>query len=405
MTGSGVVEKGAVGIDGERVIYAGPASGASRDPREICQPVEGWITPGLIDLHIHGAGGRDLMEGTVEAVRAVAGTLAAHGTTGFLATSVVCRRDEENRHLEAAAELFSQATEGAEVLGIHVEGPYVNPARAGLIRRERIWPPDRTDLQRILRLSRNRLKMMTLAPELPKALELIPALEDAGAIGSMGHTEASFEQAKTGFSRGVRHVTHLYNAMRGLHHREPGALGAVLTDHRVTAQLITDGVHVHPEVLRWTTKVLSADALVLITDALPSAGLPDGIYAYDGRSYESKNGSAWHHEGPDHDDRQVAAKRSKEMAALPLSADHRLFGTTILLDEMVRRAVRLAGVSFPEAVRMASANPARTLGLEKEIGSLEKGCRADLVLWDSGYRVTETIMRGKTVWKRTESNA
>jgi N-acetylglucosamine-6-phosphate deacetylase len=313
------------------------------------------------------------MEGTPEAICAVSRTLAAHGTTSYLATSVVCRGEGANRHLEVAAEGCEESGYGAQILGIHLEGPYVNPARGGLIRSDRIWPPDREDLGRLLKITRGFLRMMTLAPELPGALDLLPVLKEAGAVGSLGHTEASFKQARAGLSRGIRHVTHLYNAMRGLHHREPGALGAVLMDHAVTAQLIADGVHVHPELLRWTAQLFSPEALVLITDALPSAGLPDGTYSYDGRPYESRSGSAWHH-GDQWD---------------------QLFGTTLLLDEMVRRAVRFMGVTFPSAVVMATLNPARTLGLESQIGSLVPSRQADLVLWGEDLQVLETWIRGK----------
>ncbi len=368
------VPDGAVGIEGERISYVGPASEAPRNPRDPVRSVAGWITPGLIDLHLHGAGGWDLMAGTADAVKEVSRTLIRHGTTAYLATSVVRRDIGSNRHLEIAAELTGRCEGCAEVLGIHVEGPFVNPLRGGLIRSDRIWPPDRDDLEQILSVSRRKLRMMTLAPELPGGLSLLEPLEDAGAIGSLGHTEAGFEEARAGFRKGIRHVTHLYNAMRGLHHREPGALGAVLMDHGVTAQLIADGVHVHPELLRWTASVLSPEALVLITDALPAAGLADGLYEYDGRSYRSENGSAWYQE------------------------ERHLFGTTLLLDGMVRLAMEHMGIGFRQPIAMASINPARTLGLEKERGCLVPGRQADLVLWDDSLQPMETIIRGETVW-------
>lgn len=386
-----VVEQGAVGIEGERLVYAGPAAQAPRNPQEPSRTVTGWITPGLIDLHLHGAGGYDLMDGTPESVEQVSRTLVRHGTTGYLATSMV-RRDipANNRHLEIAAELTGKRDGGAELLGIHVEGPFVNPLRGGLIRPDRIWPPDRGDLEKILSVSRGKLRMMTMAPELPGGLELLALLEDSGAIGSLGHTEATFNEARAGFKQGIRHVTHLYNAMRGLHHREPGALGAVLMDHGVTAQLITDGVHVHPELLRWTAEVLSPDAIVLITDALPAAGLADGVYAYDGRNYHSENGSAWY--------------RVPNGSSVPgTDVRGQLFGTTCLLDELIRRAMQFMGVSFQQAIRMASLNPARTLGIEKRLGSLEAGCQADVVLWDDDYKVMQTIIRGQTVHPSTGS--
>ena len=383
VTPSEVVEYGAVGIEGESIVYAGPAADAPRNTQDPARTVDGWITPGLIDLHLHGAGGRDLMDGTAGSIEQVSRTLAKHGTTAYLATSMVKREiPSGNRHLEIAAELTGKRDGGAEVLGIHVEGPFVNPLRGGLIRPDRIWPPDRKDLEGILAVSRRKLRMMTMAPELQGGLDLLEPLEDAGAVGSLGHTEASFDEARAGFRKGIRHVTHLYNAMRGLHHREPGALGAVLTDHGVTAQLIADGAHVHPELLRWTVQVLTPEAIVLITDALPAAGLPDGVYSYDGRPYHSENGSAWY--------------RVPKTRSVPgTDVRGQLFGTTCLLDEMVRRAIRFMGVSFQEAIAMASLNPARTLGLEKRLGSLEAGRQADLVIWDKDHNVVETIVRGQ----------
>ena len=380
-----VIEQGAVGVEGERILYVGPAEGAPRDPRDSCAAVDGWITPGMVDLHIHGAGGRDLMDGTAEAIRQVSRTLAQHGTTAYLATSMVRRDIPSNRHLEVAAELAGVSSDGAEVLGIHVEGPFVNPARGGLIRQDRIWPPDLGDLAKILAVAKGRLRMMTLAPELPGGMELLPRLADRGAIGSLGHTEATFEQTRAGFRGGVRHITHLYNAMRGLHHREPGALGAALMDHGVTVQLIADGVHVHPDLLRWTAQVLRPEQIALITDALPAAGLPDGVYAYDGRPYHSEDGTAWYRE----------ARSEKVPGGAWVEGKGQLFGTCLLLDEMVRRAMKWMGVTFPQAVSMATLNPARTLGLEKERGCLEPGRLADLTLWDEELRVTETILRGR----------
>lgn len=374
-----VFREGAVEIQDHSIGYVGPAAEAPRDPRDTVRRVEGWITPGLIDLHVHGAGGRDLMEGTPEAVAQVARTLAQHGTTSFLITSVVRQDLTDNRHLEVATEAASGDLQAAQILGIHLEGPFVNPHRNGLIRSDRIWPPNADDLEAILALSRGKLRMMTLAPELPGAMGLVTRLVDHGVVGSLGHTEATLQEARAGFHRGIRHVTHLYNAMRGLHHREPGALGAVLMDHGITAQLIADGIHVHPELLRWTKTVLSLEPLVLITDALPSAGLPDGRYAFDGRPYESINGTAW--------------SRGE-------GQDDRLFGTTLLLDELVRRAMGFMEVTFDEAIRMATLNPARTLGVQRRIGELAPGREANLALWDESFQVTETILRGRTIWSK-----
>lgn len=374
VTPAAVIPDGAVGVDGATIRYVGPSAGAPRDPRDPLVDVgASWITPGLIDVHCHGAGGRDVLEADPAALRAISRTLAAHGVTGFLATTVVRREAGGMRHLEVAAEVAAAGpADGARILGLHVEGPYVNVKRKGMIRPDRIWHPDPQDLQQLLATARGQLKMVTLAPEIAGALDLLPILRDHGAVASMGHTDATFAQARAGFDHGIRHVTHLFNAMRGFHHREPGALGAVLTDAGATVQLIADGIHVHPAVLAWTVRVLRPEAVVLITDALPAAGLPDGRYAYDGRPYDSRGGTAY---GP----------------------DGVLFGTTRLLDQMVRQAVRCCGVDFPTAIRMATWNPARAAQLTRDVGELAPGRQADLVVWSTDHQVQATMVAGQWV--------
>ena len=374
MTADAVIERGTVGIDGDTIRYAGPASNAPRDPRDpVVSCGSRWVTPGLVDLHCHGAGGGDVLAGTPEDLALMARTLARHGVTGFLATTVARREADGLRHLEVAAEAAGVGPgDGARILGIHIEGPYVNVKRRGMIRPERIWAPGGGDLERLFAAGKQQLKMLTIAPEIDGVPQLIPAIHDHGAVASMGHTDATFEQARTGFAGGIQHVTHLFNAMRELHHREPGALGAVLTDAGVTVQLIMDGTHVHPAVLDWTVKMLRPEAVSLITDALPSAGLPDGRYQYDGDTYESRQGTARAHDGT-------------------------LFGTTLLLDDMVRNAVQFCHVDFPTAVRMASANPARALRMSDHVGDLAPGRSADLVVWSEDLKIRATMVGGRWI--------
>jgi N-acetylglucosamine-6-phosphate deacetylase len=379
VTPSGLIESGAVGIEGGSIVYAGPVTGAPRNPADPVRSVEGFITPGLIDLHLHGAGGFNLMDPSPDSVRGVSQTLVKHGVTSYLATSVVHRDIAANRHLAIAGDLAGLESGGAEVLGIHVEGPFVNPMRGGMVNSNKIWAPNPDDLKKILSVAGGKMKMMTMAPELPGGLDLIARMKEAGVIPSLGHTEADFDQTRSGFKAGIRHVTHLYNAMKGLHHRQPGTLGAALMQHGITAQLIADGVHVHPELLGWTARVLSPQAIVLISDALPASGLAEGLYEYDSRPYHSENGSAWF----------------RPPGQTPI-----LFGTTLLLDGLIRRAVQFMDLPFETVVPMATLNPARTLGIEKERGTLEKGLQADLALWSNDLQVTETILRGKTVWKK-----
>jgi len=252
-----------------------------------------------------------------------------------------------------------------------------------MIHPTRVWPPEQKSLQELLKLMQGKLKMMTIAPELPGVLDLIKCLKERGVVASLGHTEATLEEARAGFAAGIQHVTHLYNAMRGLNHREPGALGAVLMDHAVTAQIIVDGVHVHPDLLRWTCQVLSPERLVLMTDGLPSAGLPQGEGEYEGKPYTVVDGAAWSQGGP---------------------AKGKLIGTTLGLAQMVARAMTFMGIDFPKAVAMASLYPARVLGLTQQVGSLAAGHKADLLLWSEDHQLQETLLGGKTVWQRKEVN-
>ncbi len=377
-------EQGAVGIEGDRIFYVGEAQTAPRSPQEPARTFNGWITPGMVDVHVHGGGGGSILEGTPEAVIQASRALVAHGVTSFLATTVTGEDLSRCRHLEVAAETAQRPPDdGAKILGIHVEGPYVNMARHNMIHPSRVWPPERKSFEGLLKLMQGKLKMMTIAPELPGALDLIQHLKENGVVASLGHTEATLEEARAGFAAGIQHVTHLYNAMQGLSHREPGALGAVLMDHAVTAQIIADGVHVHPDLLRWTCRVLSPERLVLMTDGLPSSGLPQGEGEYEGEPYTVVDGAAWSKGG---------------------AAKGKLIGTTLALDQMVVRAMRFMGVDFPQAVAMASLYPARALGMTHEVGSLAAGCKADLTLWSEDYQLQETLLSGRTVWQRKEAH-
>ncbi|MBI4313349.1 MAG: N-acetylglucosamine-6-phosphate deacetylase [Candidatus Omnitrophica bacterium] len=374
VTPHAVIAGGAVGMDGEKISYVGPAATAPRDPKDPCLDAgRNWVTPGLIDVHCHGAGGRDVLEADPAALHVISRTLAFHGVTSYLATTVVRKQQGGTRHLEVAAKIAAAGPQDcARILGIHIEGPYVNVKRKGMIRPDRIWSPDADDLKRLLTAAAGQLKMITMAPELPGAISLLPVMRDFGAVASMGHTDATFAQARAGFSAGIGHVTHLFNAMREFHHRAPGALGAVLSDSNVTAQLIMDGVHVHPSALSWTVRALRPESIVLITDALPSAGLPDGQYQYDGRPYTSKGGVA-------------------------TAPDGTLFGTTLTLDRMVANAMQFCGVDFPAAIRMATLNPARALKMTDRLGELAPGRWADLVIWNQDCKVESTFVAGKLI--------
>jgi N-acetylglucosamine-6-phosphate deacetylase len=263
------------------------------------------------------------------------------------------------------------------MLGIHLEGPFINPDRKGGIPEESIQKPNKKILDKIYTLSNNHLKMMTIAPELKNALPLIKDLVNHKIIASIGHTAASFDEAKRGFDTGISHTTHLFNQITPIHHRTPGATLASLLDDRITVQVIADGIHLDWEIIKLIYKLKGPDRIALITDAVRPAGLPDGIYYSQGHGRESivKNGKVTRPDGT-------------------------IAGSTLTMDRAVANAVNRAGIPFPEAVRMATLTPATILGLKTRIGSIAPNHDADLVILDTQYKVTQTIIKGSPLISR-----
>ncbi|MBE3596904.1 MAG: N-acetylglucosamine-6-phosphate deacetylase [Hydrogenibacillus sp.] len=344
--------------------------------------------PGMIDMHIHGAAGADVMDATPEALSQIARTLLAEGTTGFLATTISAPKEQLLRALRNIAaykrmraqksgtsDVESDATLGtpeAEILGIHLEGPYLSPARAGAQPREALRPPETAEFQALQAAADGLIRLVTTAPELPGALEWIAELAAHGVIVSLGHTDADYETARAAADRGARHVTHVFNAMRGLHHREPGMLGAALVDDRLTVELIADGVHVHPALYRLVHRAKGRDRLLLITDAMRAKRMPDGCYELGGQPVTVRCGRA-------------------------TLADGTLAGSVLTMNEGLKRLVQ-AGIPLVDAVRFASTNPARALGLDGHLGALLPGYRADVVLLAPDFQVLAVFRRGRPAY-------
>jgi N-acetylglucosamine-6-phosphate deacetylase len=340
-----------------------------------CINAEGLlVAPGLIDVHIHGAGGSDASEATEEAISTMARTLAHQGTTGFLAT-VFAPPSDEHPHLRALTAAVGKHG-GALLLGLHVEGPFLNPERRGGIPLNTIYPASDRAVEALLEACDGHLRMMTIAPELEGHLDAIRRLEQAGVITSFGHSDATYRQTLEAFDAGLRHVTHLYNAMRPLHHREPGPLVAIFEREDVTVQLIADGVHIAADLLPWTYSQLGPSRSVLITDGMHGTGLPDGQYMFNGREYEAREGVARYLDGT-------------------------LIGTTLGLAEVVRRFRQATGCTLRDAIDCASKGPARVLGLEAAKGSLAVGMDADLILIDDDINVRATVVAGEVVYDRS----
>jgi N-acetylglucosamine-6-phosphate deacetylase len=332
------------------------------------------LAPGFIDVHIQGAGGADILDGTPEALEAVSRTCARFGATGFLATTVF-KPSQNNQHLALAGEYTNRDLGGANLLGIHLEGPFISLEKKGMILPECICPPSEQILDEIQDITKGHLSMMTIAPELPGSPKIIQSLVDSGVIASFGHSNATYEQTIDGFDAGISHVTHLFNAMPSIHHRMPGPLTAIFETENVTAQIITDGVHIHPAVLKFAYENLGPDRIIPITDGMQAIGLGDGMFIYNGVEYESKAGAARYKDGT-------------------------LIGTALGLSQMLEKFIFFTNCPLEIAIRMATQNPARLLRLENKKGSIAVGKDADLILLDDNLSVHRTIVAGKIVFRK-----
>ena len=330
------------------------------------------LAPGFIDVHIQGAGGADVLDGTYDALKAMSAALAMSGTTGFLATTVV-KPLTKNHHLKVIAENTGKDLGGAEILGIHLEGPFINPLKKGGLDPNSIYPSSDTALDEILDAADNKLSMMTIAPELNGNLDLISRLKALGIIASFGHSDASYEETLSGFKAGINHVTHIFNAMPSLNHRKPGPLLAIFEDESASVQIISDGVHLHPGIVNIIYKNIGVDRCICITDGIQAIGMPEGRYFYNGKEYESKDGSARYLDGT-------------------------LIGTAVGLNKIAARFKSFTECSLKEAVDSVTKNPAELLGIYERKGSIDIDKDADLVLMNDEFDVETTLVKGKIVY-------
>jgi N-acetylglucosamine-6-phosphate deacetylase len=333
------------------------------------------VVPGFMDVHIHGAGGHDVMEGTAESLAAVTATVARHGTTSLVATTVTA--SEENtcgavagiaQWIESQSAPQTDDAPRAEVLGIHFEGPFISHARRGVHPPEWIVPPSMDLLQKFLAAARSTGRILTLAPELPGALELISAARRAGLVVSLGHTDASYAEAISAIKQGAQHAAHVFNAMRPFEHRETGIIGAVFTSPTVTAELIADGVHVDAAAMRMLFAAKQPRGVILVSDGTAATGMPDGTY-------------------------RLGTFKVTVSGGVCRSAEGKLAGSTLTLDRALRNVVAL-DLKLTDALAMLTINPARLLGLEGRKGVLAPGADADLVLLDTGLAVAGVMTRG-----------
>ena len=354
----------------------GPRSGLSvpAGGTEI-SALEKIAIPGFLDIHIHGAGGRDVMEANRDALEAVTRKVVEYGTTSLLATTVTAGPEDTCRAAAGISLYITQQRTGkqsrAEVLGIHFEGPFISKVRRGVHPVEWIQSPSEELLNRLLQAAAGNARLITIAPEVLGAAPCIDAARKAGLVVSIGHTDANYEQTRFAIAHGARSATHTYNAMRPFTHRDPGVIGAVLTSPELNAELIADGVHVEEAAMKLLLKAKGYERVILVSDGLSATGMPDGKYMLGGFEVTVTNGVC------------------RNAAGI-------LAGSTLTLDRALRNIVKL-GVPLADAARMLTLNPATLLGIEFKKGSLRVGADADVLLLDQDLRVTEVWARGVPV--------
>jgi N-acetylglucosamine-6-phosphate deacetylase len=331
------------------------------------------IGPSFFDVHFHGAAGHDVMEGTPPALDAIGRFLASHGTAAYLATTVTAPLDATLRALDGLANEIAKLPEPgrARPLGIHLEGPFLSHEKRGVHPTEHLLAPSTATLDRMIDAGRGHVRLITIAPELPGAVEMIKHAVSRGVRVSVGHSNATAAETKAGIAAGATSATHTFNAMRALDHREPGILGTVLSNDEMYAELICDGIHTEPEIVRLWWKAKGVERGILITDAMAATGMPEGEYQLGGFPVQVKDGRA--------------------------TARGVLAGSVLTQDRALANFVQFTGAGVAEVLRMLSRNPAAMTGLDHRAGSIVPGRAANLVAIDAHGKLIGSIIAGAPV--------
>lgn len=330
------------------------------------------LLPGFVDIHVHGCMNTDTMDATPDALQTMARFYAQHGVTSFLATTWTDTEDRITAALHNAKACLGPMPDGATLRGVHLEGPYINPAKGGAQNGALIRRASRDEAQPWLDL--DVIRLVSLAPEYAENTWLIDACVERGITVSAAHTGGTYEDIVAAHERGLTHATHTYNAMTGLHHRKPGVLGAVMSIPGITCELIADNIHVHPAAMRLLWHAKNFGGVVLITDAVRAAGMPDGVYPIDEREIVVRDG----------------------VAQLP---DGTLAGSTLTMDQALKNFAAATGSTLATIYEAATLAPAEVAGISEVTGSIAAGKDADLVLLDDGYNVLLTVALGQVVYE------
>ena len=368
-----VYEPGWLLTDGSRIRLIGPGQPPPSLDVTASRIIDAsglHLVPGFIDLHVHGACGCDTMDASPAALHTMAQFYAQNGVTSFLPTTWTASREDTARALDVITELTGRVPTGATILGAHMEGPYLNAGKSGAQAPQHIRRADPVEVTALL--DENHVKLLALAPEFPENLWLIDECVRRGITVSAAHTAATYQQILHAVEHGLRQATHTFNAMTGLSHREPGAVGAVMASDHLYAELIADNIHVHPAAMKVLVKVKGPDRVILVTDAIRGAGMPDGDYKVDDRTIIVRGGAA----------------------RLP---DGTLAGSVLTMDRALRNIIAATGLSLREAWPMTSWNAAKSIGVAQAKGSLEPGKDADLVLLNFSFNLVMTVVEGEVV--------